>query len=246
MKSVPENIYLKTCSTSFPVSECLTFYPEFPSGGVEGWQLQQHRVQSPHRLMANTLGKHQFVIGTHQGEEVNCMLPTSTKTPDQLDPEVWWHWNWPLIISPSTNQKDIHELIKRLPTPLPHRLSRPFPESHRGGVQVFQGGAAWTPCMVHCSECCTFLCHKQVSADGLHRAQGSRPKFGWVTGTGTDGDKWTASREKYLSSRMMVLSLELTLESPWEAFSVSTNQVIPWINQIRNSGSGNQATAIFF
>ena len=88
MKSVPENIYLKTCSTSFLVSECLTLYPEFPPWGVEGWQLQRHRVQSPQRQMANTLGKHQFVVSTHQGEEVNCMLPTSTKTPDQWDPEV--------------------------------------------------------------------------------------------------------------------------------------------------------------
>ena len=136
MKSVPENIYLKTCSTSFLVSECLTLYPEFPSWGVEGWQLQQRRVQSPQRQMANTLGKHQFVVSTHQGEEANCMLPTSTKTPDQLDPEVWWRWNWPLITSPSTNQKDIHELIKHLSTPLPHPVFKdlPWKSSRSSGI----------------------------------------------------------------------------------------------------------------
>ena len=54
-------------------TECLTLHPEFPSGDVEGQQLQQLRVQFPQRQMANslvvvvqslanTLGKCQFTI----------------------------------------------------------------------------------------------------------------------------------------------------------------------------------------
>ena len=52
----------------------LTLYPEFPSVGVEGQQLQQPRVQFPQRqmanalvaaqLLANALGKCQFVADT--------------------------------------------------------------------------------------------------------------------------------------------------------------------------------------
>ena len=48
--------------------------PELPAGGVEGQHLQQHRVQSLQRQMANALvvvqslanalGKHQFVVDT--------------------------------------------------------------------------------------------------------------------------------------------------------------------------------------
>ena len=50
-------------------AQCLTLRPEFSSGGVEGQQLQQHRVQSLQRqmanalvvlLLANALGKCQF------------------------------------------------------------------------------------------------------------------------------------------------------------------------------------------
>ena len=76
MKSVPENIYLsKGLFHQFPWStECLTLPPDFRSGGVEGQQLQQHRVQSPQRQMANalvvqsvenSLGKCQFIIDTY-------------------------------------------------------------------------------------------------------------------------------------------------------------------------------------
>ena len=36
-------------------TECLTLHPAFPSGGTEGQQLQQHRVQSLQRQMANAL-----------------------------------------------------------------------------------------------------------------------------------------------------------------------------------------------
>ena len=57
MKSVPENIYLsKGLFHQFPWStECLTLHPAFPSVGTEGQQLQQHRVQSLQRQMANAL-----------------------------------------------------------------------------------------------------------------------------------------------------------------------------------------------
>ena len=34
---------------------CFIFHPEFPSGGVEGQQLHQHRFQSPQRQMENVL-----------------------------------------------------------------------------------------------------------------------------------------------------------------------------------------------
>ena len=56
--------YLKTCSTNFPGTECLTVHPELSSGHVEGQQLQQQRAQSLQRQMANALGKCQFVVCT--------------------------------------------------------------------------------------------------------------------------------------------------------------------------------------
>ena len=55
MKSVPENNHLKTCSTRFSGAGYLTLHPECPSGGAEGQQLQQHRVQSSQRQMASAL-----------------------------------------------------------------------------------------------------------------------------------------------------------------------------------------------
>ena len=65
MKSVPENIYLKPHSTGVPGAQNASFlHPELPSGHVEGQQLQQHRVQSLQRQMANALGKCQFVVDT--------------------------------------------------------------------------------------------------------------------------------------------------------------------------------------
>ena len=78
------------------------------------------------------------------------MLPTSTKTPDQLDPEVWWHWNWPLITSPSTNQ-DIHKLIKRLPTlsltlsfkTFPWKSSRSSGVLRRSCLDSLHGALQW-------------------------------------------------------------------------------------------------------
>ena len=74
MKSVSENIQLsKDLFHQFPWStEYLTLHPAFPPGGVEGRQLQQHRVQSLQKQMANTLvvgqsranalGKCQFAV----------------------------------------------------------------------------------------------------------------------------------------------------------------------------------------
>ena len=63
MKSVPKNIYLKTCTTSFSEAQSASLSTlELPSGCVEVQQLQQHRVQSPQRQMANALGKCQFVV----------------------------------------------------------------------------------------------------------------------------------------------------------------------------------------
>ena len=66
----------KTCSTSFPGAQSEILYPELPSVGVKGHQLQQHRVQSLQRQMANAFvtvvvlasassqltGKCQFVV----------------------------------------------------------------------------------------------------------------------------------------------------------------------------------------
>ena len=47
----------------FPWStECLTLHCDLPSGHVESQQLQQHRIPSPQRQMANALGKHQFIV----------------------------------------------------------------------------------------------------------------------------------------------------------------------------------------
>ena len=46
----------------------------------------------------------------HQVGEVNCLLSTSTETPDGLEPEGWWCWLPPT--SPPTNQKNVHQLIK--------------------------------------------------------------------------------------------------------------------------------------
>ena len=65
MKSLPENIFLKPPSTSFPGAQNASFlHPELPSGRVEGQQLQRHRVQSLQRQMANALGKCQFAVDT--------------------------------------------------------------------------------------------------------------------------------------------------------------------------------------
>ena len=72
--------YLKTCSTSFPGAQCLILLSEFPSGDVEGQQLQQCRVQSPHRQMTGAFGKRPFVVHSSIGkciqrQRVDWLLP---------------------------------------------------------------------------------------------------------------------------------------------------------------------------
>ena len=74
MKSVPENIHLKTRSTSFCGAQSISLSTlSSPRGVLMSRQLQQHRVQFPQRQMAdallvqslaNALGKCQFVADT--------------------------------------------------------------------------------------------------------------------------------------------------------------------------------------
>ena len=46
----------------------ISFWKYLTSGHVEVQQLQQHRIQSLQRQVANVLGKHQFVVDTtHSG-----------------------------------------------------------------------------------------------------------------------------------------------------------------------------------
>ena len=46
MESVPEKYLCKDLFHQFPWSiECFTLYPEYPSGHVEGQQLQKHRFR---------------------------------------------------------------------------------------------------------------------------------------------------------------------------------------------------------
>ena len=66
MKSVLENVWLsKDLFHWYPGrTECLTLHPEFPSGSVEGQELQQHRQMAKAlgggvQLLAN-LGKCQL------------------------------------------------------------------------------------------------------------------------------------------------------------------------------------------
>ena len=72
MKSVTENIFLKTRSTSFCGTQSISLSTlSSPRGVLIGHQLQQHRVQFPQRQMADALlvqsladafGKCQFVV----------------------------------------------------------------------------------------------------------------------------------------------------------------------------------------
>lgn len=61
----------------------------------------------------------------HHQVEVTCILPTSTQTSDQLEPNNWWCWL--LLTSSPTSQKNVHELTVRLlttPSRLVHAVSR--------------------------------------------------------------------------------------------------------------------------
>ena len=53
----------------------------------------------------------------HQVEEVNCVLPTSTETPDWVGPEGCWWW---LPITSPPNEKNVHKLISWPLTPFLH------------------------------------------------------------------------------------------------------------------------------
>ena len=53
-------------------------HPELPSGHVEGQQLQQHRIQSLQKQMANALGKCQFVVDSHLGASQKCVISSLT------------------------------------------------------------------------------------------------------------------------------------------------------------------------
>ena len=76
----------------------------------------------------------------HQVREVNCMLPTSTETPDRLEGKGWWCW-LPLT-SPPTNQKNVHELT--MPS-LNHYYKTPH-YTLQVGTHSFEGiSPLWPP-----------------------------------------------------------------------------------------------------
>ena len=113
-------------------------------------------------------------------EEINCTLPTSTKSQDRLEPEGWWCWL--PITSPPTNQKNVHELITH-PATLSLSLSlKTFPWKPSGGVRAFWALATWTPCLAPCDKHCPFLHHNLVSVDWLYCMHGrADPGFGSFT-----------------------------------------------------------------
>ena len=64
---------------------------------------------------ASTFGLFWWYWNPHEVGEVNInddMLPTSTWTPDQLEPEGWWCWL--PFTSPPTYQENVHEMISLL------------------------------------------------------------------------------------------------------------------------------------
>ena len=54
-------------------TECLPLHPEPLSGHVKGQQLQQHRMQSTQRKLANVLGNHQFGADKGMSHWTPCM-----------------------------------------------------------------------------------------------------------------------------------------------------------------------------
>ena len=63
MKSVSENIYLKTCSTSFPGAQsALLSTLNFLQGMSKVTSCSSTGQVSPQRQMANALGEWQFVV----------------------------------------------------------------------------------------------------------------------------------------------------------------------------------------
>ena len=72
------------------------------------------------------------------------MVPTSTDTPDWLEPGGWWGWR--LVTSPPANQKNVHKLITQAAA-LSLTLSlKTFPWKPLG-VWVFWAPSTWTPCL---------------------------------------------------------------------------------------------------
>jgi len=93
--------------------------PEFQTAGSkvankgkrQGRSSQETRAQPWGRVLVPPQGIHTAmwaalqILKPHQVGKVNCMLPTSTKTPGQLQLEGWWCWL--PIISPPTDQKNL-------------------------------------------------------------------------------------------------------------------------------------------
>ena len=78
----------------FPWStESIILYFELLSRHVGGQQLQEHKVQSPQRWMANALGKHQFVVD-------NNNTSNKQKSKDFLDSR---HRSWGAHFSYNTS-----------------------------------------------------------------------------------------------------------------------------------------------
>ena len=114
----------------------------------------------------------------HRVEEVNCMLPTSTQTPDGLEPEGWWRW------LPVTS----HQPIRRASTSWSHTpqppllpcLKKSFPESLQECSRLFSTSCLGS-LLGSCNRCCPLLHHNPVPGDWLYCLWASRPKCGSVT-----------------------------------------------------------------
>ena len=59
-------------------TECLLLHPEPLLGHVKGQQLQQHKMQSTQRKLANVLGNHQFGIDKGVSHRTPCMALQQT------------------------------------------------------------------------------------------------------------------------------------------------------------------------
>ena len=112
-----------------------------------------------------------------QVEEVNCMLPTSTASPEPLEPKGWWCW---LLIP---HHQPIRTSTSRSCTPQVPSLTlslKTFPESYQG-VWTFWTLAAWSPCLASAINThfsfITTLCQQTK----LYWVRARGPKFVLVT-----------------------------------------------------------------